>query len=47
MAKRRIGKEIIRGLEEVRACKRGEIKLKTRVVSRRRPATRSTRARTA
>ena len=29
MSKREIGKEIIRGLEEIKAWKRGELKLKT------------------
>src|SRR5215218_6911959 len=33
MSKREIGKEIIRGLEEIKAWKRGELKLKTHTVS--------------
>lgn len=32
MSRRNIGKEIIRGLEEIKAWKRGELKLKTHVV---------------
>jgi putative transcriptional regulator len=32
MSKREIGKEIIRGLEEIKAWKRGELKLKTYTV---------------
>jgi hypothetical protein len=33
MSKRQIGKEIIRGLEEIKAWKRGELKLKTHSVA--------------
>jgi putative transcriptional regulator len=33
MNKREIGKEIIRGLEEIKAWKRGELKLKTHTVA--------------
>ncbi len=32
MSKRNIGKEIIRGLEEIKAWKRGELKLRTHAV---------------